>query len=1077
MPLPYLPQCGWNFVPLIERPGRWEHLDDLLEKLSKDIETPDRDLDPSVLSAIPTVWARPLLFAEALLDKDHPMHFQVRDEWRGLLSLVCLKKHYNLVLNTGLVRLQEFGNQGLSFADALLVLSPEPKQAWCEISPLWLEIDKKNYYLGGTSPKTLVFTAPDYGADETVRRKLSMQVPWLDSQTGRLSDPLKVFGTSERNVRVLVALESWVAELRVATQSMSIPALDRGGQDRLLARLEEWRSELEAWLEIHQRAAQGIQVGECGPSLFAADFEPYCRIPGSVRPPEEMESDLLLAPTKKGARTPLLVTEDAWNRREPPRVQGPITTAQIPYPAAASGEKLGSVEHWWIRPDRYFFTDHVLKLPTRKDRNVLHHADEYIPPLRKEILDFFEPNDLTTVFRWEAATGGIKATLELPLKSSDGRQLSTTVTRTYSHNDTVEVAMPPALEVWPNFRAARGDETDKDQSWRHYYCICEARPGEQLSYSPYPTPPDSTGYRRSDSVLWKLDQVPHAVLCIKGGKPVGLVPIKQPAEIPVGQSKWTVSVDFGTSNTSIFLRKPGQSSPEQLLFKDRCMRIAQGSDEGRNVFLYVNFFPPAEVAGIFPSFFRIAQERGEPLPVPVVDGVVMFVDPIRWNVTFGSQIPGFEENLKWTEDERVRKYVGTYLKQVLLMIAAEARSNQVREVELRFSYPSSFSTGMCNQFTQFWEQVVTWGNSELPLKIALTEVPETESVAACKYLTEERRFNPDAENWPGISVDIGGGTTDVALWMNRELAAQTSLLLGGNELARFARENPEFRSGLARMVPSARIDERFFEKHSTAVLNILLREHGEAIQQTLVAGGKNVLPVFHRARSVVFLTLAAAFYYVGLMIRRRAQEARVLRCDIFLAGNGAKLMSWVSNRQATRKALRGILTSSLRSIDPPLELEGDDIRIHDIFEETAKPKEEVARGLLYDYGRSVGISGPAAIIGEQGYQLGGQDLPWSTDVYNDVNILDPKLDLASLRVPGELTQLVKFVQAFDGEAPDLRVEKLTPFVDQVRIQGLTRQALLRLRSQGEGALVQPFFVEEVRQLLGILHKAPLSRPR
>ena len=73
-------------VPAPTDTGIWQHIDELIKNLSKGIHAGDPS--PDALTAIPTVWARSILFAQALIDRDDDndhIHLQenILGEWRG----------------------------------------------------------------------------------------------------------------------------------------------------------------------------------------------------------------------------------------------------------------------------------------------------------------------------------------------------------------------------------------------------------------------------------------------------------------------------------------------------------------------------------------------------------------------------------------------------------------------------------------------------------------------------------------------------------------------------------------------------------------------------------------------------------------------------------------------------------------------------------------------------------------------------------------------------------------------------------------------------------------------------------
>jgi hypothetical protein len=1033
--IPYLPEYKGTQLNPPRFPGQWEHHKNLLGVLGQDLDVRG-SLDWSVLTAIPTIFARPLLFAEALLDKDHPLHQQVVREWRGLLSVICFEQYQLFDIKLEPINLDLFINQGKGNADqfvqALNTLMPQPVKDWKNLTTIRVG----DVMLGATSPKSLVYASADY--------RCPLSVPWVDEKTGRLNDPVEALVENDSYAETMSVLKAWIASLLGQIRNTTLPALDSVHHRRLVELLEEWHG------AIHFDEAQGLE-------FMASKFSsaPYNLIPGAVKDKRGVISDFLLQPTREGAERPILVTEEGW-KQVTLRVFGDITPEQVKYPSEASGTVLdnGRIKYKWIRPDLSFFTDKLLKMRTSEKTAVLYNNDGYVPPLRREVLDYFNPDDLADVFLWEQAAGG-GVQVSLSLRTTAGHTIK--VSKTYSLDNVVEVKPPPFLEIWPNFRAA---------NWKHYFCVYSQVYVKQFNCHPYPLQSTAPTASRQDSKVWKMETLPEAMVCSWDDQPVGLVPIRQPALLPDATNAWRAAVDFGTSNTSVFYQVTVGEKPKKLKFDDRSMQVTDVAARPRNLFLYSSFFPPAAIDGMFPSHLRILDDRGTPIPEPALDGVILFVEPLQWTSILEEKgAESVKENMKWSEDERVRKYIATFNKQLMLMIAAEARARGVKSIEARFSYPSAFSKKMLNQLRQQWGAIVAEANEKLNLSITVKQTAnrlagETESAAACKYLLHERDAPIHALECPQISMDIGGGTTDIAIWLGGKLAVQCSLLLGGRELALFAQKNKDFRDNLVQLA-QREVSDAVFIEHPDAVLNILMRLSGKDIASAL-AMGKGIVPCFKRTRTMAFLIFAGSFYYTGQLLRYLVSKGnKIDSCDIYLGGNGSRLISWISDSGTTVEALRQILQKALA---PDITL--GNIEVHDVKD----PKEEVARGLLYDYGASETIAEPVAILGEEGYVFDGTKKEWYDDIYGQLALMD----LSRLKVPDAFPQLTKFLTEFNSQAEDLTLDVLnSSFVPPQKIKARIQQAIDKIRYHGDEALVQPFFIEAVRQLLTRLHEEPL----
>src|SRR5262245_8477514 len=82
-------------------PGTWTsdaQKGDFLAHLTADTLVEGQVQDPRLCSSVPSVFARPLQFAQAFSQKDHPLHDALVRQWRGLLATFALSDYLGLPL-------------------------------------------------------------------------------------------------------------------------------------------------------------------------------------------------------------------------------------------------------------------------------------------------------------------------------------------------------------------------------------------------------------------------------------------------------------------------------------------------------------------------------------------------------------------------------------------------------------------------------------------------------------------------------------------------------------------------------------------------------------------------------------------------------------------------------------------------------------------------------------------------------------------------------------------------------------------------------------------------------------------
>ena len=80
-------------VPTPESAGEWtEQSWDVLENIASSLATSAASKKTKRISAIPTIWAQPLLMEMALHEERHPMREEMVAQWEGMLTAIAFKE-------------------------------------------------------------------------------------------------------------------------------------------------------------------------------------------------------------------------------------------------------------------------------------------------------------------------------------------------------------------------------------------------------------------------------------------------------------------------------------------------------------------------------------------------------------------------------------------------------------------------------------------------------------------------------------------------------------------------------------------------------------------------------------------------------------------------------------------------------------------------------------------------------------------------------------------------------------------------------------------------------------------------
>src|SRR5262249_17277795 len=135
-------------------------------------------------------------------------------------------------------------------------------------------------------------------------------------------------------------------------------------------------------------------------------------------------------------------------------------------------------------------------------------------------------------------------------------------------------------------------------------------------------------------------------------------------------------------------------------------------------------------------------------------------------------------NLKWgAEHERI--CAQDFLMQICLQAAAEVAYQGGSSVNVRFSYPTAFSNRDSQQFAGAWTEVTARVSELTGVTFELDrDTDNREAVTATRFFADRYAGNKERADVVGgaVTMDIGGGTTDLAIWKDVQLLAHSSVV-------------------------------------------------------------------------------------------------------------------------------------------------------------------------------------------------------------------------------------------------------------------------------------------------------------
>jgi len=693
-------------------------------------------------------------------------------------------------------------------------------------------------------------------------------------------------------------------------------------------------------------------------------------------------------------------------------------------------------------------------------------------PLTEDAAKLFTPEYLAENFwiDW-LASGGARCRLKLKVRSVRNKSAGSRATvadeefgppadveivRIYEEKDLNKIRQLPLVCVWPNFRfpdepnsEALLKESDNGfrNRWKRYF-IFESWMGskaEELLVLPL----DQTGMSKQLYTKSSVFQVvstprfPEVLVCempFSGKKPPpndnrrpkGLLLLQKPESPTANEGLRTaLGVDFGTTGTSIYRARvvgggTDTEEPTPISFPDRVLQIT-GRSETDLKDLTRHFFIPAKIKelGRVLSVYQTHDSGGG--HAEVIDGHVLFQDPGTKNAPFVWGSEGMVlTNLKWGDEKLQADAAEAFLSQLCIQSLAELVAGGTSSIDVRYSYPTAFDDADLRRFRGIWDGVL--GEIQTVTSVPITpnkgNAANYEAVAAARFFAAaaDMHFAEGA-----LILDIGGGTTDLAVWnagaRQPQLIAHSSVLFAGTDMFQAVlRGKLELLKKIDENFPLPAMDKGQYKSAYFAEIDALISKHGDRLLQRLPRACVESDEV-REFTSILEIGMSGIGFYSGLVLGHLMQAARYDAAPsfirVFIGGNASRLLHWCDLGEFQEgtpfyKKLCGCILDGARVGAPEL-IKGKSVEISI----SDKPKEEVAFGLVASYLDTERSTDHANPLAGENFRVGdGEMQSWSTAP----GLQD--LLTGELRVERDLPVFSLFLQAMNEEVSDSEKEKI-----------------------------------------------------
>ncbi|MDR1553492.1 MAG: hypothetical protein LBS69_08540 [Prevotellaceae bacterium] len=275
------------------------------------------------------------------------------------------------------------------------------------------------------------------------------------------------------------------------------------------------------------------------------------------------------------------------------------------------------------------------------------------------------------------------------------------------------------------------------------------------------------------------------IIC-PGGFSGIVIPVFHQQQQP-GADQYTFAIDFGTTNTHIEYSVNG-ADPKPLditTVRDKQLHLVAQADDVGDVLTYIfdSDFIPEKIGGQYKNYFpefkfpirtalSAAANTNWNFPVyPLGHANVAFLYEKREGYPYNRIYTG----LKWSNDNDAIKKIKCYIESLFLILRNKVILNDgiLSETKIVWFYPVSMTRHRFNMFKKAWESAYTqyFGNNLGNI------IPITESVAPYKFYM---RTSNNTKNI--VSIDIGGGTSDIVIADGQTVKYITSFRFAANSI-------------------------------------------------------------------------------------------------------------------------------------------------------------------------------------------------------------------------------------------------------------------------------------------------------
>lgn len=582
--------------------------------------------------------------------------------------------------------------------------------------------------------------------------------------------------------------------------------------------------------------------------------------------------------------------------------------------------------------------------------NGYHSEYQIVWPVSEQLLKLYDIETLNKMLSFTSSSNAITVTLTLKTKGKFGSHI---VSKEYRIVDSApaersnvkEVAVVfdknrmPLWAIWPYTRIL--DDKSKNV-WKQYSLICvdpvyrgnavfeiapffgddESRKLGERKLTAICTPSNDVFYRR-------YNNIPVALKIYEKTTPApvykGSVFLEAPKTVALGRLDWNIGVDFGTTSTTAFYTTSNNDKPEfvrlmteykwpagsdepQKTKLDSNIKILSDSGDRRNL---NNYFIDEQCLDqkSYTTSYEIMHNAHDLGEYTIFDTGRIFWHNYE-NFKILNTTPGrhnqLRTNIKWETDH---SFAGKYLNQLMTQIVYQAAIGGAQKINWYFSYPTAFGMNNRSIFQETLDKIIKdlYESTGIDYKFDKKNNLLTESIAAAYYFKKQNEWKQVF-----LCLDIGGGTSDVSIWIKTKNIFQSSIRFASRDMfvtplknllkiesvmdAVSPKDKPE--DGIRTMLSSVNSDSQISEKQITFLIETVLFEYYENFKNRLNSLTKNEdREAYKNFKYFVMIAYTGLVYYLTNIIVELLLKNEIsndFKEIIFgLSGKGSKLTDWI----------------------------------------------------------------------------------------------------------------------------------------------------------------------------------------